>query len=51
MMMQKKERDKLLLEPNQSNEEKNRFRDKLKRTEGKLNKVSNDLDKKNLRMN
>ena len=32
-----KECDKLLLKLNQSNEEKNRFRDKLKRTEDKLN--------------
>ena len=37
-----------MLELNQSNEEKNRFRDKLKRTEDKLNKASNDIDKKKL---
>ena len=47
-----KECDKLLLKLNQSNEEKNRFRDKLKRTEDKLNKASiKQVDKKNLKMN
>ena len=43
-----KQRDKLLLELNQSNEEKNIFRDKLKRTEDELNKTRNGIDKKKL---
>ena len=43
-----KKRDKLLLELHKSNEEKSIFRDKSKRTEDKLNKASNDIDKKNL---
>ena len=37
-----------MLELNQSNEEKNIFRDKLKRTEDELNKARNDIDKKKL---
>ena len=40
-----------MLELNQSNEEKNIFRDKLTRMEDELNKKNNDIDKKNLMMN
>ena len=46
----KKERDNLLLRLNQLNEEKNMLRNKLKIVEDKLNKASNDIDKKNLIM-
>ena len=46
-----KERDKLLLKLNQSNEEKNNIRDELKRAEDKLNETSDNIDKKNLMMN
>ena len=43
-----KECDNLLLKLNQSNEEKNMFRNELKRIEDKLNKKSNDIDKEKL---
>ena len=41
-----KERDKLLLEYNQIYEEKKMIKDKLKRSEDKPNKASNNIDKK-----
>ena len=44
----KKERDNLLLRVNQLNEEKNMLRNNLKIVEDKLNKASNDIDKKKL---
>ena len=43
-----KERDNLLLKLNQSNEEKNMLRIKLKRIENELNKKSNDIDNEKL---
>ena len=43
-----KERDNLLLKINQSNEEKNILRNKLKSIEDKQNKERNDIDKEKL---
>ena len=43
-----KERDKLLLQINQSNEEKNMLRNELKSIKDKLNKKRNDIDKEKL---
>ena len=47
----KKECNNLLLRLKQLNEEKNMLRNELKIVEDKLNKASNDIDKKNLIMN
>ena len=41
-----KERNKFLLEYNQTNKEKNMIKNKLKITEDKLNKEINNIDKK-----
>ena len=43
-----KEGDKLLLQINQSNEEKNMLRNELKSIKDKLNKKRNDIDKEKL---